>query len=146
MPKLIFVNLPVADLPRSIAFYEAVGATRNPQFSDDTAACMVLSETISVMLLTHAKFAQFTPRAIADARAATEVLLCVSCDSRESVDAFADAALAHGGAEPRGPQDHGFMYGRSLEDPDGHIWEPMWMDMAALGDRPAGETVAEAAA
>jgi predicted lactoylglutathione lyase len=146
MPKLIFVNLPVADLPRSVAFYEAVGAVRNPQFSDDTAACMVVSETISVMLLTHDKFGQFTPRPIADAHAATEVLLCVSCDSREAVDTFAEAALAHAGAEPRGPQDHGFMYGRSIADPDGHIWEPMWMDMAALGDRPAGEAVAEAAA
>jgi predicted lactoylglutathione lyase len=146
MPKLIFVNLPVADLPRSVAFYEAIGATRNPQFSDDTAACMVVSETISVMLLTHDKFRQFTPRAIADARAATEVLLCVSSDSREAVDSLAEAALANGGAEPRGPQDHGFMYGRSIEDPDGHIWEPMWMDVAALGDRPAGEVAAEAAA
>ncbi|MEA3061634.1 MAG: uncharacterized protein QOJ94_1415 [Sphingomonadales bacterium] len=146
MPKLIFVNLPIADLPRSVAFYEAIGATRNPQFSDDTAACMVLSETIHVMLLTHDKFRQFTPRAIADARTATEVLLCVSCDSRAAVDAWAEAALAHGGGEPRAPQDHGFMYGRSLEDPDGHIWEPMWMDMAALGDRPAGEVAAEAAA
>jgi predicted lactoylglutathione lyase len=143
---MIFVNLPVADLPRSVAYYEAVGATQNPQFSDDTAACMVLSETIHVMLLTHDKFRQFTPRAIADARAASEVLLCVSCDSREAVDAWAEAALAYGGAEPRGPQDHGFMYGRSLADPDGHIWEPMWMDMAALGDQPAGEKVAEAAA
>jgi predicted lactoylglutathione lyase len=146
MPKLIFVNLPVADLPRSVAFYEAIGAVRNPQFSDDTAACMLVSETISVMLLTHDKFRQFTPRAIADARAATEVLLCVSCDSREAVDTLAEAALANGGGEPRGPQDHGFMYGRSIEDPDGHIWEPMWMDMSALGDRPAGEVVAEAAA
>jgi predicted lactoylglutathione lyase len=146
MAKLIFVNLPVADLARSVAFYEAIGATRNPQFSDDTAACMVVSETISVMLLTHDKFAQFTPRPVADARAATEVLLCVSCESREAVDSMAEAALANGGAEPRGPQDHGFMYGRSIEDPDGHIWEPMWMDLAALGDRPAGEKVAEAAA
>jgi predicted lactoylglutathione lyase len=146
MAKLIFVNLPVADLARSVAFYEAIGATRNPQFSDDTAACMVVSETISVMLLTHDKFAQFTPRPVADARAATEVLLCVSCDSREAVDSMAEAALANGGGEPRGPQDHGFMYGRSIEDPDGHIWEPMWMDLAALGDRPAGDAVAEAAA
>src|SRR3954466_6505320 len=146
MPKLIFVNLPVADLPRSVAFYEAVGAVRNPQFSDDTAACMVFSETIHVMLLTHDKFRQFTPRAIADARGASEVLLCISADSREAVDAMTEAALANGGAEPREPQDHGLMYGRSFEAPAGPIWEPMWMDLAALGDGPAGEVVAEAAA
>jgi predicted lactoylglutathione lyase len=146
MAKLIFVNLPVADLARSITFYEAVGAKRNPQFSDDTAACMVLSETIHVMLLTHAKFALFTAKPIADAHASTEVLICVSCDDRAAVDAMTEAALAHGGREIREPQDHGFMYGRAFEDPDGHVWEPMWMDMAALGDRPAGEVVAEAGA
>ncbi|MBC9208386.1 VOC family protein [Roseomonas aerophila] len=132
MPKLIFVNLPVQDLPRAVAFYEAVGATRNPQFSDDTAACMVFSETISVMLLTHPKFAQFTPRPIADARAATEVLVCLSAESRAEVDAVVGKAAAAGGQADPGPkQDYGFMYGRSFEDPDGHIWELMWMDMAA---------------
>jgi predicted lactoylglutathione lyase len=132
MPKLIFVNLPVQDLPRAVAFYEAVGATRNPQFSDDTAACMVFSETISVMLLTHPKFSQFTPRPIADARAATEVLVCLSAESRAEVDAVVGKAAAAGGQADPGPkQDYGFMYGRSFEDPDGHIWELMWMDMAA---------------
>jgi predicted lactoylglutathione lyase len=131
MPKMIFVNLPVADLDRSIAFYEAIGATKNPQFSDDTAACMVLSETIHVMILTHEKFLQFTPKRIADAHETSEVLICISADSREAVDEIMEKALATGGREPREPQDHGFMYGRSFEDPDGHIWEPMFMDMEA---------------
>ena len=131
MPKMIFLNLPVADLQRSVAFYEAVGATKNPQFSDDTAACMVLSDTIHVMILTHEKFSQFTPKRIADAHQTSEVLICVSADSRGAVDEMTEAALAHGGREPREAQDHGFMYGRSFEDPDGHIWEPMFMDMEA---------------
>jgi predicted lactoylglutathione lyase len=131
MSKLIFVNLPVADLPAAKAFYEAIGATNNVMFTDDTAACMVLSDVIHVMLLTHDKFAQFTPKRIADAHATSEVLLCISADSREAVDEIADKALAAGGREPRERQDYGFMYGRSFEDPDGHIWEPMWMDMAA---------------
>lgn len=132
MSKLIFVNLPVADLPAAKAFYEAIGAVNNPTFTDETAACMVFSETIHVMLLTHDKFAQFTPKRIADARETSEVLICISEDSREGVDAITDAALAAGGKEPREKQDHGFMYGRSFEDLDGHIWEPMWMDMAGF--------------
>ena len=131
MPKLIFVNLPVADLPSAKAFYEAIGATNNPMFTDETAACMVFSETIHVMLLTHAKFAQFTPKRIADAKETSEVLICVSADSREEVDDITERALAAGGREPREKQDHGFMYGRSFEDLDGHIWEPMWMDLEA---------------
>jgi predicted lactoylglutathione lyase len=146
MAKLIFVNLPVADLRKSTAFYEAVGATRNLQFSDDTAACMVFSDVIHVMILTHDKFRQFTPRAIADAHQTSEVLLCISCDSREEVDQVTEAALGAGGREPREKQDHGFMYGRSFEDPDGHIWEPMWMDMAALGNQHAAEATRENAA
>jgi predicted lactoylglutathione lyase len=132
MSKLIFVNLPVADLPRSMAFYEAVGFTNNPQFTDNTAACMVLSETISVMLLTHDKFRQFTPRPVADARSASEVLVCFSANSRAEVDALVEKAAAAGGHADPGPRlDHGFMYGRSYEDPDGHIFEIMWMDMDA---------------
>jgi predicted lactoylglutathione lyase len=146
MSRLIFVNLPVADLARSTAFYEGLGFTRNPQFSDDTAACMVLSDVIHVMLLTHDKFRMFTPKEIGDAHRASEVLLCISCDDRAEVDAMTEAALAAGGKEPNKPQDYGMMYGRSFEDPDGHIWEPMWMDVSALGDRPAGEVVAEACA
>jgi predicted lactoylglutathione lyase len=132
MSKLIFVNLPVADLPKSIAFYEALGAVKNEQFTDDTAACMVFSETIHVMLLTRDKFRQFTPKAIADAKKTTEVLICLSSDSRQDVDATVDKAAAAGGKIDPGPkQDYGFMYGRSFEDPDGHIWEVMWMDPAA---------------
>ena len=134
MSKLIFVNLPVSDLGRSVAFYEAIGAQKNPMFSDDTAACMVFSDTIHVMLLTHDKFRQFTPKRIADARETSEVLICISADSRAVVDEITANALAAGGSEPREPQDHGFMYGRSFEDPDGHIWEPMWMDLEAAGE------------
>ncbi len=133
MPKSIFVNLPVTDLPRSIAFYEAIGARRDERFSDETAACMVISDTIFVMLLTHAKFAGFTPKPIADAHRTTEVLLCVSCDSRDEVDAMVGKAASAGGRADPGPvQDYGVMYGRSFEDPDGHVWEPMWMDVAAF--------------
>jgi predicted lactoylglutathione lyase len=131
MSKLIFVNLPVADLPAAKAFYEAIGAANNPMFTDETAACMVFTDVIHVMLLTHDKFAQFTPKRIADAHETSEALICISADSREEVDEITDKALAAGGREPREKQDHGFMYGRSFEDLDGHIWEPMWMDMAA---------------
>jgi len=131
MSRLIFVNLPVRDLPRAVAFYKAIGAEKNPQFSDETAACMVFSETIHVMLLTHEKFAQFTPKRIADARETSEVLIAISADSREGVDAIADKALARGGREARPVEDHGWMYCRPFEDPDGHIWEPMWMDLEA---------------
>ena len=129
--KMIFVNLPVADLGAARAFYEAIGATNNPQFTDDTAACMVFSDTIHVMLLTHDKFAQFTPKRIADARETSEVLIAISADSRDGVDAIADKALATGGREARPVEDHGWMYCRPFEDPDGHIWEPMWMDLEA---------------
>ena len=141
MPKMIFLNLPVTDLQRSTAFYEAVGATKNPQFSDETASCMVFSETIHAMLLTHDKFRQFTPKKIADARESTEVLICISADSRDAVDTMATNAGAAGGVMDPGPkQDYGFMYGRSFEDPDGHIWEVMWMDVEAAKTA-AGEMV-----
>lgn len=132
MAKMIFVNLPVSDLARSTAFYQAIGGEKNPQFSDDTASCMVFSESIHVMLLTHDKFRQFTPRPIADAQSGSEVLLCLSSDSRESVDSTLERAVAAGGtADPAAKQDYGVMYGRSVADPDGHIWEIMWMDPAA---------------
>jgi uncharacterized protein len=132
MSKLIFVNLPVADLPKSIAFYEALCAVKNEQFTDHTAACMVFSETIHAMLLTHDKFREFTPKAIADAKKTSEVLICLSADSREEVDAtVANAGAAGGKIDPGPKQDYGFMYGRSFEDPDGHIWEVMWMDVEA---------------
>lgn len=132
MSKLIFVNLPVRDLDRATAFYQAVGAEKNEQFCDGTASCMVFSETIHAMLLTHDKFRQFTPKAIADATQSTEVLICISADGRAAVDDMVERAAAAGGRADPGPkQDHGFMYGRSFEDPDGHIWEVMWMDVEA---------------
>jgi predicted lactoylglutathione lyase len=138
MSKLIFVNLPVTDLARATAFYEAVGARKNAQFCDETASCMVFSETIHTMLLTHDKFRLFTPKAIADAKQTSEVLICISADSRAEVDAMVDKAGSAGGRADPGPkQDHGFMYGRSFEDPDGHIWEVMWMDVAAMQPAPA---------
>lgn len=140
MSKMIFVNLPVADLDAAKRFYEAIGAVNNPQFTDETGACMVFSDTIFVMLLTHEKFAQFTPKPIADAHATSEVLIALSADSREGVDEIADNALAAGGKEPRERQDYGFMYSRSFEDLDGHIWEPMWMDMAAATEAMQPET------
>ena len=132
MSRMIFVNLPVSDLARSRAFLEALGAVNEPRFSDDTAACMTLSESIHVMLLTHDKFRQFTPRPIADANKGSEVLLCLSSDSPESVDLTIERGVAAGGtADPSPKQDYGVMYGRSVSDPDGHIWEIMWMDPAA---------------
>lgn len=141
MSKLIFINLPVSDLPKSIAFYEALGAVKNEQFTDHTAACMVFSEAIHVMLLTHDKFRQFTPKTIANARETTEVLICMSADSREAVDDMVTRADGAGGTIDVGPkQDYGFMYGRSFEDLDGHIWEVMWMDVEA-----AKETMGEMA-
>ena len=133
MIKMIFVNLPVTDLARAMKFYESSGAVNNPAFTDATAACMVFSEAIQVMLLTHDKWRQFTDRAIPDAHASAQVLLCVSCESRDAVDAMNTAAGAHGGTADVSPaQDHGFMFGRSFADPDGHIWEPMWMNPTAV--------------
>ncbi|MBD0275514.1 MAG: lactoylglutathione lyase [Acetobacteraceae bacterium] len=132
MPEKIFVNLPVADLPRATAFYEAVGARKDERFCDGNASCMAFSDAIHVMLLTHDKFRQFTPKAIADAKRTSEVLLCVSAGSREGVDAMVAKAGAAGGVvDPGAKQDYGFMYGRSFADPDGHIWEVMWMDVEA---------------
>ncbi len=129
MPKTIFVNLPVVDVAKATAFYSALGFEKNPQFSNEAASSMVWSDTITVMLLGHAFFQGFTPKPIADARATTEVLLCLSCDSREQVDNLADKAAASGGrADVRAKQDLPFMYGRSFEDPDGHIYELVWMN------------------
>lgn len=132
MAKMIFVNLPVKDVARSTGFYESIGATKNPMFSDETASCMVFSDTIHVMVLSHEKFSQFTPKKIADAHTSSEVLICLSADSKAEVDDTVDkAAKAGGRADPAQKQDYGFMYGRSFEDIDGHIWEIMWMDMEA---------------
>lgn len=131
MSRMIFVNLPVADVKRSTAFYEAVGATKNPAFSDENTSCMVISDTIFVMLMTHEKFNFFTPKTIIDARTSSQVLLTLSSDSREAVDDMVNKAAKDGKIDPRPQQDYGFMYGRSFDDPDGHSWEVMWMDPAA---------------
>ncbi len=132
MSTKIFVNLPVQNLQQSIPFFEGLGYSFNQQFTDDTAACMVIGSDIYVMLLTHKKFSEFTKKQIVDARAATEVLVCLSAESRNAVDELVGRALQHGGAETRPLQDYGFMYGRSFEDLDGHIWEIIWMDPSAL--------------
>lgn len=131
MSRMIFVNLPVKDLERSKAFYEALGFRNEPKFSNDAAAMMVLSDAISVMLLTHPFYASFTSRPIADAHSTSQVMLCISCDSPAEVDRITDAAGAAGGKVDqslRNQPNDGPMYGRDFEDPDGHQWEPMWMN------------------
>lgn len=130
MPKMIFVNLPVADVAKSTAFYEALGARREARFCNETASMMTFSETIHVMLLAHDRFRDFSPKPISDAHHTSEVLLCLSEDDRASVDATLQRAVSAGGkADPCPQQDYDFMYGRSFEDPDGHIFEIMWMDV-----------------
>jgi len=131
-PRLIFVNVPVKDLPASTAFFRALGFDFDEKFTDESCACMVVSEQSYVMLLAEARFADFTTKPIVDARASTEAILCVSAESREGVDAFADAALGAGATHANEPMDHGFMYGRSFQDLDGHIWEVMWMSPEAV--------------
>lgn len=131
MSRKVFINLPVQDLNKSIAFFKALGFTFNPQFTDETAACLVISEEIYAMLLTHAKAKEFTQKAIADAHKTTEVLVCLSCDSRAEVDQFLSKAKAAGGLSGKS-LDYGFMYSGSFEDPDGHIWEFIWMDPAHI--------------
>lgn len=144
MTQMIFVNLPVADLPKSKAFYEAIGFTNEPKFTNDDAACMVLSDTIFVMLLKHSFFKSFTDKAIPDASKTCQVLLCISRDNREGVDTITEQAIATGGRETREPQDMGgMMYSRSFEDPDGHVWEPMWMDPQAAAEGPPAEAMAK---
>ena len=128
MSRKIFVNLPVKDLSKSRAFYGALGFSFNEQFSDDTAACVVISEDICAMILTHEKFRQFTPHDVCDANEQSEVLICLSCDDRKSVDDTVAKAVAAGGRTFKEPMDFGFMYGQSFKDPDGHIWELMFMD------------------
>ncbi|MCC8908443.1 MULTISPECIES: VOC family protein [unclassified Curtobacterium] len=138
MDTMVFINLPVADLERSKAFYEALGYSINPAFSDDTAACVVVSDTIYVMVLTHAKFAEFTTKTIADADT-IEVINSLSADSKDEVHRIVDAAVAAGGSEDRPEMDLGFMYQRSFVDPDGHRWEYVWMDPQAAQDGPPAE-------
>lgn len=135
MSRMIFVNLPVADLPRAMQFYAALGFSNNPKFSDESGACMVWSDAIHVMLLTHAKWRGFTTRPICPP-GASEVSLAITCDTRADVTRLVEAGAAAGGtADVNPPEDHGFMYQRTIADPDGHIWEPFWMDPAvAAGD------------
>lgn len=130
MSSKIFVNLPVKDLDRSMAFFKAIGFSFNPQFTDKTAACMVMSDDIYAMLLTHDKVKQLTGKQIADAHKTTEVLTALAVESKAKVNELADKAAKAGSKEPRQPQDYGFMFARRFEDPDGHIWEVFWMDPA----------------
>ncbi|MGD1880269.1 MAG: VOC family protein [Kiloniellaceae bacterium] len=129
----VYINLPVADLARSRAFFGGLGFDFNPAFSDETALAMKISDSCFAMLLTHAKFGPFTPRPIADAQKTTEVLTALQLDSRAAVDRLTDLALENGGGVVRDVEDHGFMYARAFADPDGHIWEPFWMDPDAMG-------------
>lgn len=124
----VYVNLPVADLHRSREYFESLGFKADERFSDETALALKISEGIYAMLLTHGKFSEFTPKPIADAATSTEVLVCLQVESRDEVDQYVGAAVASGGTEFREPQDHGFMYGRSFADLDGHIWEFVYMD------------------
>lgn len=143
MAQMIFVNLPVTDLPASMRFYEAVGFTNNPQFTNDQAAAMMWSDTIVVMLLRHDFWKTFTNKTIPDAHEVAQVLLCLGQDSQDAVEAIVGKAVAAGGRpDPTPKQDMGFMYGRSFEDPDGHVWENVYMNMAAVPEQPVEHTVA----
>ncbi|MBB3033221.1 VOC family protein [Alteriqipengyuania lutimaris] len=144
MARMIFVNLPVADVVASTAFYESLGFEKNPQFSNEQASAMVWSEAIYVMLLDHAFYATFTDKAIIDAKSTSGALLCLTFDDKAAVDAIHAAARDAGGGEPRPIEDKGFMYGGAFEDPDGHTWETVWMDPAAPSDGPPAEAEIDA--
>ena len=131
MTKMIFVNLPVADVARSTAFYEAIGFEKNAKFSSDQGSCLVWSDAIYLMVLSHDFYATFTKKTIADAMVTSSALYAMGFDSRGEVDSFTEAAIAAGGRELHDPEDHGFMYSRAFEDPDGHGFGPFWMDPAA---------------
>ena len=135
--RLMFVNMPVSDLDASKEFFGKLGFEFDARFTDETCACMVVSDQAYVMLLTEEKFSGFATTPLADARRSTEALFCVSAESREGVDSFADAAADAGASPARDPQDYGFMYGRSFNDLDGHTWEVMWMDPKAVEQGPA---------
>ena len=128
----IFVNLPVRDLNKSVEFFTKLGYQFNAQFTDETATCMIVGEHIFVMLLTHDKFKTFTPKAICDATKSTEVLVCLSTESRAKVNEMVGKAVAAGGTTYNKPQDHGFMYGHGFQDLDGHIWELIYMEPSAV--------------
>jgi uncharacterized protein len=144
MTKMIFVNLPVTDVAKATAFYEAIGFEKNPMFSNEQASCMVWSEAIYVMLLDRAFYSTFTSKPIADTHATSAALLCLSFDSRAAVDAMTEKAIAAGGRETRDRQDMGFMYSRAFEDLEGHTFETMFMDMAAAEQTTGQPEAAEA--
>lgn len=129
MTTSIFINVPVRDLAAAMAYYKALGFEHNPQFTDETAASIVISDTIYVMLLTHEKFESFSKQPVPDAKSQIGALYALSRDSREAVDAIAEAGLKAGGREQRPADDYGFMYSRAIADIDGHVWEYVWMDM-----------------
>ena len=133
MAKQIFVNLPVKDLDKTVNFFTKLGFTFNPQFTDKNATCMIVGKNIFVMLLVENFFRTFIKKKLCDATKSTEVLLALAVESREKVDEMMKRALKAGGTEPREPQDHGWMYGRSFEDLNGHIWEVFWMDPTGMG-------------
>jgi len=132
MSTKIFVNLPVENLDRSVGFFKKLGFSFNQQFTDETAACMVISDDIYAMLLTHAKFKEFTKKQIADSANSTEVILALSAETKEKVTETVKKAVEAGGKEPVEPKDFNFMYQRSFQDLDGHLWEIVWMDPAAI--------------
>jgi uncharacterized protein len=132
MPRQIFVNLAVKNLNKSIGFFTQLGFTFKAQFTDDTATCMIVSDDIFIMLLTEAKFQTFTPKAICDATKSTEVLVCLSCESRAEVDEMGRKAVVAGGTTYNEPQDHGFMYAHGFQDLDGHIWDLLYMEPSAI--------------
>lgn len=139
MPQMIFLNLPVKDLETSKSFWTRLGYSFNPQFSDENAACLVISDTIFAMLLTEQRFKDFTKKDITDATVATEAIFALSAENREAVDTLVDGALAAGGSPSGETQDFGFMYGRAFQDVDHHNWEVMWMDVEAMQEATAGE-------
>ncbi len=133
MTQMIFVNLPVQDVKRSREFYQALGFSVNEQFSDDNSACIVISDAIYLMVLNHTKFASFSPKPIADTITQTASLIALTCNDRAAVDAMTETAVANGGTDNEKVQDmDGFMYGRSFCDPDGHVFEPFWMNPDAI--------------
>lgn len=135
MTTQIYVNLPVKSLDKSVEFFTALGYRFNPQFTDENATCMIVSDGIYVMLLVESFFKTFTPKPISDARKSTEVLLCLSCESRDKVDEMVRKAVAAGATTPNTPQDYGFMYQHGYQDLDGHLWELMYMDLSAMPKR-----------
>ncbi|MEW2553716.1 VOC family protein [Streptomyces zhihengii] len=139
MSQMIFLNLPVKDLETSKSFWTKLGYSFNPQFTDENAACLVISDTIFAMLLTEQRFKDFTKKDITDATVSTEAIFALSAENREAVDTLVDGALAAGGSPSGETQDFGFMYGRAFQDVDHHNWEVMWMDVEAMQEATAGE-------